>query len=315
MKKILLIAVLAAVIVAGGAFFALKGNKSNVAADGATLEQTTASAETTTSSDVDYSSASLPTDPLGVRTLGNPDAPVKIEEFASLTCGHCAHFHGTTFKELKTKYIDTGKVFFTFTDFPLNAPALDASMIARCMAPERYFTFLSFLMETQEQWAFSADYKTSLRQNAKLAGMSDEAFDSCLANMALKDGLVDRMKAKAEENKLNSTPSFVITGPAGKSTLTGALPIVSFDTAIAEAEKAAAAPAEEAAPAAEATPAEEAAPAATEAAPATEAPEAAVTEEAPAAVTEEAPVAEETPAPEATTAPATEAAPATETAQ
>jgi len=201
-------------------------------------------------------SASLPTEPLGVRTLGNPDAPVKIEEFASLTCGHCAHFHGTTFQELKTKYIDTGKVFFTFTDFPLNAPALDASMVARCMAPERYFTFLSFLMETQEQWAFSADYKTSLRQNAKLAGMSDEAFDSCLANTALKDGLVDRMKAKAEENKLNSTPSFVITGPAGKSTLTGALPIVSFDAAIEEAQTGAA-PVEETPAAVEATPTEE----------------------------------------------------------
>lgn len=307
MKKILLLAVVAAVIVAGGAFFALKGNETNVAADGAVVEQTTASTETTTSSNVNYDSASLPTEPLGVRTLGNPDAPVKIEEFASLTCGHCAHFHGTTFQELKTKYIDTGKVFFTFTDFPLNAPALDASMVARCMAPERYFTFLSFLMETQEQWAFSADYKTSLRQNAKLAGMSDEAFDSCLANTALKDGLVDRMKAKAEEHKLNSTPSFVITGPAGKSTLTGALPIVSFDTAIEEAQTGAA-PAEEAPAAVEATPAEE-----TEAAPATEAPEAAVTEDAPVAVTEEEPVAEETPGPEQTTAP--EAAPATETVQ
>src|SRR5690606_15453244 len=74
---------------------------------------------------VNYDSASLPDTPLGVRTLGNPDAPIKVEEFASLTCGHCAAFHNSTFLQLKSKYIDTGKVFFTFTDFPLNAPALD----------------------------------------------------------------------------------------------------------------------------------------------------------------------------------------------
>jgi protein-disulfide isomerase len=308
--KILLIAFLAAIIVAGGAFFALKGSKTEVVAENTAVEQTAdATAPASSSANVDYSSASLPTDPLGVRTLGNPDAPVKIEEFASLTCGHCAHFHGSTFQELKTKYIDTGKVFFTFTDFPLNAPALDAAMVARCMAPERYFSFLSFLMETQEQWAFSADYKTALNQNAKLAGMNDEAFDSCLANTALKDGLVDRMKAKAEQHQLSSTPSFVITGAAGTSTLTGALPIVSFDKAIEDAQNTeAAAPAatEETAPVA----VEETAPAVVEDAPATEAP---VTEEAPEPESTEAETTET--APEQTTAPTAEEENATETVQ
>ena len=182
---------------------------------------------------VNYDSASLPDTPLGVRTLGNPEAPVKIEEFASLTCGHCAAFHNSTFPQLKTKYIDTGKVFFTFTDFPLNAPALDATMVARCMPPERYFTFLSFLFQTQEQWAFSQDYKNSLRQNAKLAGMSDERFDSCLADTALRDGVVNRMQDKARSHALSSTPSFVINGT---TVITGAVGIEVFDKAIAEAE-------------------------------------------------------------------------------
>lgn len=191
---------------------------------------------------VNYDSASLPDTPLGIRTLGNPDAPVKIEEFASLTCGHCASFHNSTFQQLKSKYIDTGKVFFTFTDFPLNAPALDATMVARCMPPERYFTFLSFLFQTQEQWAFSQDYRNSLRQNAKLAGMSDERFDSCLEDESLKEGIIGKMQEKAETHALNSTPSFVINGA---TVITGSVGIDVFDQAIAEAEANLAAPSPE----------------------------------------------------------------------
>ena len=44
-------------------------------------------------STLSYDNASLPADPLGERTLGDPLAPVRIEEFSSLTCPHCSHFH------------------------------------------------------------------------------------------------------------------------------------------------------------------------------------------------------------------------------
>ncbi|TIT86704.1 MAG: DsbA family protein, partial [Mesorhizobium sp.] len=43
------------------------------------------------------------------KQLGKDDAKVTIVEYASMTCPHCAHFNDTTFPELKTKYIDTGK--------------------------------------------------------------------------------------------------------------------------------------------------------------------------------------------------------------
>ncbi len=229
--------VLLAVVVLGVLSAALFQSKrpavNDPAAQTAVVEEAAPVTAAVEDSAVNYDSASLPDSPLGVRTLGNPDAPVKIEEFASLTCGHCAAFHNSTFPQLKTKYIDTGKVFFTFTDFPLNAPALDGTMVARCMPPERYFTFLSFLFQTQEQWAFSQEYKNSLRQNAKLAGMTDERFDSCLADTELKDGVVARMQDKAKTHTLTSTPSFVINGT---TVITGAVGIEVFDKAIAEAE-------------------------------------------------------------------------------
>ena len=50
--------------------------------------------------------------------LGNPEAPVTIIEFASLSCPHCAAFHKERFPWLKKNFIDTGKVKFIFRDFP-----------------------------------------------------------------------------------------------------------------------------------------------------------------------------------------------------
>ena len=70
--------------------------------------------------------------PLGDRALGKDDAPVTIVEYASMTCPHCAHFHETTYPELKKRYIDTGKVRFIFREFPLDPLAAGASMLARC---------------------------------------------------------------------------------------------------------------------------------------------------------------------------------------
>lgn len=292
-NKTLLIVLLAVVVLgvlSAVLFQSKRPEVSDPAVQTATTEEAAPVSAAVEDSAVNYDSASLPTSPLGVRTLGNPDAPVKIEEFASLTCGHCAAFHNSTFPQLKTKYIDTGKVFFTFTDFPLNAPALDGTMVTRCMPPERYFTFLSFLFQTQEQWAFSQDYKNSLRQNAKLAGMTDERFDSCLADTGLKDGIVNRMQEKAKAHTLNSTPSFVINGT---TVITGAVGIEVFDKAIAEAESGMVAAPVTATPENAATP--EAAPEAVEAAP-----EAVEEETAPEAVE---PVAETpaTTAPETTT--------------
>ena len=69
--------------------------------------------------------------PLGDEALGAADAPVTIVEYASMTCPHCAHFHQTTYPELKRKYVETGKLRFIFREFPLDQLAAAASMLAR----------------------------------------------------------------------------------------------------------------------------------------------------------------------------------------
>jgi hypothetical protein len=72
-------------------------------------------------------------------SLGNPDAPVTVIEYASFTCPHCRTFHDGPFKELKANYIDTGKIHFIYREVYFDRFGLWAGMLARCAGPERYF--------------------------------------------------------------------------------------------------------------------------------------------------------------------------------
>ncbi len=146
----------------------------------------------------------------GTRGLGDPNAPVKIQEFFSLTCNHCAEFHTGAYQDLKTEFIDTGKVYFVYEEFPLNGPALYGSMIARCLPEARYAKFIDVLLRQQDDWAFGGDFKSALKKNAKLMGMTDEEFDACYADKDLQKAIGENIKLASDAWKVNSTPSFVI---------------------------------------------------------------------------------------------------------
>lgn len=142
--------------------------------------------------------------------IGRADAPVQIIEFASLTCSHCAAFHTQTLDALRVALVDTGKARIEFRPFPLNKPALDATKILNCLPEHQFYPFMSMLFETQDHWAFSNDYLASLKQNAKLAGMTDAAFDACLADKAAETKLLEQIQSDSEKYKVESTPTFVI---------------------------------------------------------------------------------------------------------
>ena len=69
--------------------------------------------------------------PLGDKTLGDPKAPNVVIEYASMTCSHCQRFNAQVFKPFKAKYVDTGKVYYIFREFPLDPLAKSASALAR----------------------------------------------------------------------------------------------------------------------------------------------------------------------------------------
>ncbi|WP_439814067.1 DsbA family protein [Zavarzinia sp. CC-PAN008] len=142
--------------------------------------------------------------------FGNADAPLTILEYASLTCPHCAHFHITTFPELKTKYIDTGKVRLVFRDFPFDRAGLAGSVLVRCAGPQRAGAFLQVLYATQQNWATSADPQAALDDIAKMGGLPKAQYDACKVDEALKNRIVQYRLDAQNIFKITSTPSFVI---------------------------------------------------------------------------------------------------------
>ena len=86
------------------------------------------------------------------KVLGPADAKVTIVEYASMSCPHCAHFDATTFDDFKLKYIDSGKVRYIFREFPLNAPAFAAAMVARCAPADKFFDIVHTYFRTQDKW-------------------------------------------------------------------------------------------------------------------------------------------------------------------
>jgi protein-disulfide isomerase len=159
------------------------------------------------------------------RILGNPDAPITIIEYASLTCPHCAHFENDVLPELKKKWIDAGKVRLVLRDYPLDEPALRAAMIARCAPPGRYYAYIDTFFGAQEKWVTARDYRDALARLVKLGGMSRDEFDSCLKNTALENRIVEGRLIASKELDVNSTPTFFING----TKFTGAPTVEEFD--------------------------------------------------------------------------------------
>ncbi len=148
-------------------------------------------------------------------TMGDPSAPVKVIEYASYTCPHCADFHVGTFPTFKADYIDTGKVFFTYREVFFDRFGLWASMIARCAGPDRYFGIAGLLYEGQSEWARQGDpamVADALKRIGAQAGLSAEQADACLQDADQAQRLVSWYEANAARDAVRSTPSFLIDG-------------------------------------------------------------------------------------------------------
>ncbi len=146
--------------------------------------------------------------------IGDPNAPVTIIEYASMSCSHCADFHNNTLNEIKEEYVDTGKVKFAFRDFPFNYPALAGSMMMRCVPNNVRYDYMNALYKLQNKWVSRDITKTKaeLYKIMQSGGMQQEEFDSCLANVDLENDILDEVMQAQGEFNIRSTPSFIING-------------------------------------------------------------------------------------------------------
>lgn len=146
----------------------------------------------------------------GEMEVGNKDAKVTIIEYASSSCPHCAAFFKDVYVPLKKDYINSGKVRFILREFPHNDLGLAGFMLARCAAPEKYFPIVDVLFATQEKWL--VDPKNGLKEIAKQAGMTEEAFDACLKNEKVAKDIVDAKNRAETVAKITGIPTVFING-------------------------------------------------------------------------------------------------------
>lgn len=149
--------------------------------------------------------------PLGEHIVGDPDAPVTIIEYASMTCPHCRTFHKEVYPILKEKYIDTGIAKLYFREFPFDPAAAAAFMLAQCAGEDKYFSMIDVLFEKQSVWS-RGKVVDELFKISKLAGFTQESFNACLKNQELLDNVLAIQKKAAEDYGVDATPTFFING-------------------------------------------------------------------------------------------------------
>ncbi|MDO9430281.1 MAG: DsbA family protein [Pseudomonadota bacterium] len=169
-------------------------------------------------------------------TLGDPNAKVKMVEYASLTCSHCGTFNNDVFPAFKAKYIDTGKVHYTFKEFltPPNEVAAAGFLTARCAGKDKYFNVTDAIFHAQQEMFTTGDMRGVLLRIAQSAGLTEEQFNACITDEAALKALNERVEKAIKVDKINSTPTFVINGKKVKE---GEISLAELDAAVAEASK------------------------------------------------------------------------------
>jgi protein-disulfide isomerase len=172
--------------------------------------------------------------PEGGFQMGNPNAAVKLIEYGSYTCPHCASFDEEGMQPLTEKYIKTGLISFEYRNFVRDPLDLAGSLITRCGGPDRFFPLSHALFADQEVWMQKAMDQPEKQQalqslppnrifveSASLAGLQQWAAqrglpsaqaNACLANEAEVNKLVQMQSDAVANFNVPGTPAFVING-------------------------------------------------------------------------------------------------------
>ena len=147
-------------------------------------------------------------------TLGDPAAKVTVIEYASASCPHCARFNNNVFPEFRRKYIDTGKVHYVFREF-LTQPvevAMAGFLLARCAGKDKYFSVVDDFFRGQDEMYRTGNAGALINAVGARAGLSAERINACLGDEAAAQALNNRVTRYANEDGVDSTPTFVING-------------------------------------------------------------------------------------------------------
>ena len=149
-----------------------------------------------------------------ILSIGSPEAKVIVKVFSSLTCPHCANFHGAIFNNLKRDYIDKGLVKFEHHPFPLDLAALNAEIVVDCQANNnKKFELLEEIYKKQKFWAVGSDIN-KINDLIKEVGLnfdlSKEKMDTCLKDSDAQDKILQLRIDAQKKYKIESTPTIIV---------------------------------------------------------------------------------------------------------
>ncbi|MFM7028898.1 MAG: DsbA family protein [Chakrabartia sp.] len=176
--------------------------------------------------------------PQGAFVLGNPRAKVRLVEYLSYTCSHCAHFTEDASGPLKANYIAKGLVAYEMRHLVRDQLDLTAALLARCGGPSRVFQLTEDMMGRQPVWMADAQV-IAIKQEAQLKsmplvrqlqtfakgsglsaiaqarGVAPGQINACLASDQMQKTLLAMTKDAVDVRKLVGTPSFFINDAPG----------------------------------------------------------------------------------------------------
>ena len=173
--------------------------------------------------------------PEGGFRMGNPDAPIKLVEYGSLSCPACQAFSAQATTPLKESYIKSGKVSWEFRSLMLHAPDLMATLAYSCGGPEPFFALIDASYADMNNWLDKLMKLTPAEQQrlqslptaaqtteyARLSGRDEFVMQRGISSEALKQCLADPRKVAAadqvrkdafEKYNVQGTPTFFING-------------------------------------------------------------------------------------------------------
>jgi protein-disulfide isomerase len=171
----------------------------------------------------------------GAYVMGNPAARVKLIEYFSYTCSHCAHFGSEAKLPLRRDYIAKGTVNIELRHAVRDRFDFAAALLARCGGGAKFFGNTDALLESQATWLGKASEfeaanaekmsKLSINDSLKLIargvgldavmkarGFTPVQIDACLTSKPEQDKIIAMTSEAWNVRKIPGTPAFLVNG-------------------------------------------------------------------------------------------------------
>ncbi|MBI3331666.1 DsbA family protein [Candidatus Peregrinibacteria bacterium] len=167
--------------------------------------------------------------------LGDENAQLTLVEFTDYQCPFCHRHFTETFAQIKSQYVDTGKIKYVVRDYPLSfhPNAEPAALASECADDQgEFWAMHDQLFETNPTWSNVADAAPLFKQYAADLGLNTATFNNCLDSKT-HAGEVAQDMADGSASGVSGTPGFWLIGPDGEGQIiSGAVPFATFKQAI-----------------------------------------------------------------------------------